>query len=45
MLKAQNGKRYEGGTAVGNHAMVRLFERHGCERYRHEIGLRWRAPA
>lgn len=46
MLRAQGATRYEGGTSVANGAMNRLFEKHGCEQFRFEIGWRWEgAPA
>jgi len=34
MLKAQGGVRYRGGTVIENRRMIRLFEKHGCERLR-----------
>ena len=43
MLRTQGATRYEGGTATANAVMNRLFEAHGCERFRVEVGWRWRA--
>jgi [ribosomal protein S5]-alanine N-acetyltransferase len=34
MLREQGGKLYHGGTLTQNSAMIRLFEKHGCEKYR-----------
>lgn len=33
MIKQQNGVLYHGGTAATNQAMIRLFQRHGCDAY------------
>lgn len=41
MLRSQGGSNYEGGTDVLNQPMCRLFEVHGCERFRVEIEWRW----
>lgn len=34
MMRAQGGTLYHGGTHSENHAMKKLFERHGCKEYR-----------
>ncbi|MCB9698879.1 MAG: GNAT family N-acetyltransferase [Alphaproteobacteria bacterium] len=41
MLRARGGVTYEGGTAVDNAPMRRLFEQHGCDCLRIEVGYRW----
>lgn len=33
MMREQGGELYHGGTASHNKAMIRLFQRHGCEEY------------
>lgn len=34
MMRRQKGRVYHGGTLVDNHAMVRLFQEHGCVEHR-----------
>jgi ribosomal protein S18 acetylase RimI-like enzyme len=34
MLRAQGGKEYQGGTLIENKAMIRLFEKNLCQKYR-----------
>lgn len=41
ILRAQGGRLYHGGTAVGNAAMIRLFESHGCRLHARMACFSW----